>query len=104
MGVAILATNLRQNLDDAAFLCGGSPSRSSFRFRTRRSSALSRIWTEIWPPQTPLAPDVDLKWLAARFMLSGGNIRKPLDTGDGLACNADGPPEPHSAGSAAGRP
>jgi ATP-dependent 26S proteasome regulatory subunit len=32
------------------------------------------IWAAVWPPATPLAPDVDLDRLAG-FELSGGNIR-----------------------------
>ena len=70
-GVAILATNLRQNLDDAFLRRLAFTVQFPFPDETSRR----RIWTEIWPPRTPLAPDVDLNWLARRFMLSGGNIR-----------------------------
>lgn len=70
-GVAILATNLRQNLDDAfvrrlAFMV-------SFPFPDEASRL--RIWRGIWPKAAPLAADVDLEYLAATFRLSGGNIR-----------------------------
>jgi AAA+ superfamily predicted ATPase len=70
-GVSILATNLRQNLDDA-FL-----RRLSFavQFPFPDEAGRQRIWAGIWPQETPLAPDVDAGWLAARFLLSGGNIR-----------------------------
>jgi hypothetical protein len=70
-GVSILATNLRQNLDDAflrrlAFTV-------QFPFPDEESRRL--IWAGIWPAQAPVAADVDASWLGARFMLSGGNIR-----------------------------
>ena len=70
-GVAILATNLRQNLDDA-FL-----RRLAFtvQFPFPDEAGRRRIWAGIWPTETPLAPDVDAEWLAGRFQLSGGNIR-----------------------------
>jgi len=70
-GVAILATNLRQNLDDA-FL-----RRLTFtvQFPFPDEAGRRRIWSGIWPLETPLAPDVDAEWLAGRFQLSGGNIR-----------------------------
>ena len=70
-GIAILATNLRQNLDDA-FL-----RRLAFmvQFSFPNESSRRRIWAEIWPKETPLAKDVDAGWLADRFLLSGGNIR-----------------------------
>jgi SpoVK/Ycf46/Vps4 family AAA+-type ATPase len=70
-GVAILATNLRQNLDDA-FL-----RRLAFtvQFPFPDMASRRRIWAEIWPPQTPLDGQIDFDWLARRFVLSGGNIR-----------------------------
>ena len=70
-GVAILATNLRQNLDEAfvrrlAFIV-------HFPFPDEVSRR--RIWDGIWPAETPLAADVDLDLLANQFKLSGGNIK-----------------------------
>ena len=70
-GVAILATNLKQNLDDAflrrlAF---------SVHFPFPDEVSRRRIWEGIWPDETPLAADLDPYWLASRFLLSGGNIR-----------------------------
>ena len=70
-GVSILSTNLRQNLDDA-FL-----RRLTFTisFPFPDEAGRRRIWESIWPAATPVAADVDAEWLAARFVLSGGNIR-----------------------------
>jgi SpoVK/Ycf46/Vps4 family AAA+-type ATPase len=70
-GISILSTNLRQNLDEAFLrrLTFTVP----FPFPDEQSRA--RIWRGIWPKEAPLASDVDADWLAARFLLSGGNIR-----------------------------
>jgi SpoVK/Ycf46/Vps4 family AAA+-type ATPase len=70
-GVAILATNLRQNLDDAFMR------RVAFtvHFPFPDESSRRRIWEQIWPPETPLADDVDFDVMARQFRLSGGNIK-----------------------------
>jgi SpoVK/Ycf46/Vps4 family AAA+-type ATPase len=70
-GMTILATNLRQNLDDAfvrriAF---------TIHFPFPDEESRRRIWAGIWPESTPLAADVDLEFLARQFKLSGGNIK-----------------------------
>jgi hypothetical protein len=70
-GVAILATNLRDNLDPAfvrrlAFIV-------TFPFPEEEERR--RIWDIVWPAETPLAGDVDLDDLAARHLLSGGQIK-----------------------------
>ncbi|MDN3354875.1 ATP-binding protein [Actinomadura sp. DC4] len=70
-GVAVLATNLRDNLDPAfmrrlTFVV-------SFPFpdvASRRS-----IWQRLWPEAAPLAGDVDLDALATELMLPGGHLR-----------------------------
>ncbi|MEZ4731303.1 MAG: ATP-binding protein [Caldilineaceae bacterium] len=70
-GVTILATNLRQNLDDAFIR------RMAFvvHFPFPDSDSRRQIWEGIWPNEAPLAEDVDLPLLAERFKLSGGNIK-----------------------------
>lgn len=70
-GVAILATNLRQNLDDSfvrrlAF---------TIHFPFPDEADRRRIWAGIWPAEAPLAADVDFALLARQFKLSGGNIK-----------------------------
>ncbi len=70
-GVAILATNLRQNLDEAfvrrlAF---------SIHFPFPDEVDRRRIWDGIWPEGISLAEDVDLDLLSRQFKLSGGNIK-----------------------------
>ncbi|HYI06195.1 MAG TPA: ATP-binding protein [Reyranella sp.] len=70
-GVAILATNLRGNLDEAF------TRRLAFtvHFPFPEHPYRARIWTGIWPPDVALDPDVDFVDLARRFPLSGGNIK-----------------------------
>jgi hypothetical protein len=70
-GLTILATNLRQHLDEAfvrrlAFAV-------TFPFPDPEQRL--RIWSGIWPAETPLAADLDLSHLARHFKLSGGNIK-----------------------------
>ena len=86
-GIAILATNLRQNLDDA-FL-----RRLTFvvPFPFPDVVDRQRIWEKIWPQQTPLAADVDAAFLASRFLLSGGNIRNVALAAAYLAVQDGGP-------------
>ena len=70
-GLAILATNLRQNLDEA-FL-----RRLAFNiiFPFPDAADRRRIWQVIWPAETPLGDDVDFEFLAHQFKLSGGQIK-----------------------------
>ncbi len=70
-GLAVLTTNLRANLDEAF---------------TRRIDVIvdfpmpeeddrMRLWRLHLPPEVPQADDLDLRFMADRFRLSGGNIR-----------------------------
>ena len=70
-GVSLLATNLRQNMDEA-FL-----RRLAFivHFPFPDAESRRRIWQGIWPAQVSFAGDVDLDRLAQQFKLSGGNIK-----------------------------
>jgi hypothetical protein len=68
-GVAILATNLRGNLDDA--IVRRLQHVVEFPFPDQRLRA--RIWRRSFPATTPLG-QVDFDDLAARFELAGGNI------------------------------
>ncbi len=85
-GLAILATNLRANVDEAF---------------TRRLDALIDfpfpdptqrlvLWRQCLGPSVPLAPDVDLEFCAGSFELSGGNIRSIALTAAYLAAAKDG--------------
>jgi hypothetical protein len=70
-GVAILATNLSQNMDEAFVR------RIHFivDFTLPDERERLRIWERIWPALTPRDPSVDLAFMARRFDISGGHIR-----------------------------
>jgi SpoVK/Ycf46/Vps4 family AAA+-type ATPase len=70
-GIAILATNMRQNLDEA-FL-----RRLAFvvQFPFPDEAHRRQIWERAWPARNLLADDVDLDRLARDYRLSGSNIR-----------------------------
>ncbi len=70
-GVAILATNLRKNMDDA--FVRRMHFSVDFPFPDPRSRR--RIWAEIWPRQLPRSAQLDLDGVARRFEIAGGNIR-----------------------------
>ncbi|MBE9009096.1 AAA family ATPase [Pseudanabaenaceae cyanobacterium LEGE 13415] len=70
-GLAILTTNLRSNLDEAfirRLRCIIDFSHPDFYQRYQ-------IWQHIWTDKTPLHPEVDLKYLAQRFEVTGATIR-----------------------------
>jgi ATPase family associated with various cellular activities (AAA)/Winged helix domain, variant len=70
-GAVILATNFRQNLDEA-FL-----RRLDFviDFPFPESEDRERIWQLLLPEAAPLDADIDVPFLAGQFKLSGGSIR-----------------------------
>ncbi len=70
-GAVILATNFRQNMDEA-FL-----RRLDFviDFPFPEADDRERIWRLLLPDAAPIADDVDVEFLAGQFKLSGGGIR-----------------------------
>ena len=70
-GISILATNLRQNLDDAFM----RRLQAVVEFPFPDEEYRARIWKSIFPKETPLAPDVDFNLLAREIPLAGGNIK-----------------------------
>ena len=85
-GVAILATNLRANLDEAFtrrlhFIV-------DFPFPDEESRL--RIWQTLFPEGVPRDEEIDLELLARRFKLSGGNIRNVLVNAAYLAASDGG--------------
>ena len=86
-GLAVLATNLRANIDEAF---------------TRRLDAIvdfpaptpdlrEALWRQCLGPPLPLAADVDVTFCAESFELAGGNIRSAATTAAYLAAEAHGP-------------
>lgn len=70
-GITVLATNYRQNLDDAFMR------RISFIIRFPFPDVVSRkqIWRSMIPEQLPVEPGLDLDFLARTFEISGGQIK-----------------------------
>jgi SpoVK/Ycf46/Vps4 family AAA+-type ATPase len=70
-GMAILATNLRKNMDEAFVR------RMHFvvEFPFPSADDRLRIWEAVLPQETPCDPDLDFDFLATAFELSGGSIR-----------------------------
>ena len=86
-GIAVLATNLRRNMDDAFV----RRLQIVVEFPFPDEEYRRRIWETIFPAETPLAPDVDAAALARGFKVSGGNIRNIALAGAFYAA-ADGEP------------
>ena len=86
-GLAVLATNLRANIDEAftrrldAIIDFPSPTPE-----LRRS-----LWTRCLTAPLPVADDIDLDFLAEAFELAGGNIRSASTTAAYLAAAAGTP-------------
>jgi hypothetical protein len=69
-GLAILATNMRQHLDEA-FL---RRMQVVVEFPMPGYEDRLRIWRQSFPPDAPLDSDIDFAFLARAFDLAGGNI------------------------------
>lgn len=70
-GISILASNLRQNMDEAFVRRLAFSVHFPFPDETDRK----QIWSRIWPKEMPLVDDLDLAYHASRFKLTGGNIK-----------------------------
>jgi AAA+ superfamily predicted ATPase len=70
-GIAILATNLRSNMDEAFVR------RMNFivELPSPREKERRAIWEGIWPDATPRSERLDLDFVARQFEITGGNIR-----------------------------
>ncbi|CAG0978700.1 partial ATP-dependent zinc metalloprotease FtsH 3, partial [Anaerolineae bacterium] len=84
-GIAILATNLRQNLDEAFtrrldFLV-------DFPFPEEEDRL--KIWQISFPTGAPIGKDVDLGFVARRYRMAGGNIRNAAIASAFLAASED---------------
>ncbi len=70
-GVVILATNLSKNLDEAF----ARRMHYVVEFPLPNARHREQLWRGMFPPQAPLADDVDFTFLAEQFPLPGGDIR-----------------------------
>jgi len=70
-GVVVLATNLSKNLDEAF----SRRMHYVVEFPLPNATHREQLWRGMFPPQAPLADDVDFKFLSEQFPLPGGDIR-----------------------------
>jgi ATPase family associated with various cellular activities (AAA) len=83
-GLAVLATNLRLNMDDAF----ARRLDLVVDFPQPEPPERLRLWRHLIGPKVPLDHTVDLEFLAGAFELAGGNIRNVAVTAAYLAADA----------------
>jgi SpoVK/Ycf46/Vps4 family AAA+-type ATPase len=87
-GIVIFATNLATNLDPAF----ERRIRTHVLFEMPGFEERARIWQlQIHPQKTPLAPDVDFRKLAERYVVSGGDIKNAVIKAAAAAAAEPGP-------------
>ena len=82
-GVVILATNLRNNIDDAF----ARRMHFTIEFPMPEEADRLRIWNGMFPPEVPIGKDVDLPFMAKQFKITGGNIKNIAVSAAFLAAN-----------------
>ncbi len=85
-GLAILATNLRSNIDDAFT----RRLDMIIDFPAPDETSRLAIWQQCLKPPAPAGPGLDLEFCAKAFTLSGGNIRSAATTAAYLAAGSSG--------------
>jgi hypothetical protein len=70
-GVAILATNLRENIDDAF----ARRIRFLVDFPFPDAERRQQIWRTHFPAEAPTGRDIDFVWLGQQLQITGGNIK-----------------------------
>jgi hypothetical protein len=70
-GLVVLATNLRQNLDEAFT----RRIRFVVEFPFPEAESRGRIWRSLFPAEAPVSADVDFACLGREFQVSGGSIK-----------------------------
>lgn len=70
-GVVILASNLRENMDDAFT----RRIRFILEFPFPDSSSRQLIWKTHFPKEAPLSDGIDYEFLSKQFQIAGGNIK-----------------------------
>lgn len=86
-GISVLATNYLQNIDDAFMRRITYVIHFPFPDETSRE----RIWRGMFPRETPIAADVDFRFLARQFQLSGGSIKNIVVASAFLAARDQAP-------------
>jgi hypothetical protein len=86
-GLAVLATNLRANIDEAFT----RRLDAIIDFPAPTSDLREALWRQCLGPPLPVADDVDIAFCAESFELAGGNIRSAATTAAYLAAEARSP-------------
>jgi SpoVK/Ycf46/Vps4 family AAA+-type ATPase len=87
-GIVIFATNLAANFDPAF----ERRIRTHVLFDMPGAEERERIWElQVHPKKTPLAPDVDFRKLAERYVVSGGDIKNAVIKAAAAAAAEPGP-------------
>jgi hypothetical protein len=89
-GVAILASNLAQNIDEA--FTRRLQFTVDFPFPDERLRLA--IWRSHFPEEAPVATDLDLQYFARQFKITGGSIRKIVLNAAFLAAEEGEPIDP----------
>lgn len=84
-GIVILATNLRNNMDEAFT----RRLKFSIEFPFPDEAYRERIWRGQFPAATPLSDDIDFAFLARQFRIAGGNIKNIVLNASFLAAAED---------------
>jgi SpoVK/Ycf46/Vps4 family AAA+-type ATPase len=71
-GVTLLATNLAQGVDEAF----KRRVRFTVEFEMPEAPERLRLWKSMFPPEAPLATEIDWDRLAQRYEMAGGYIKK----------------------------
>jgi hypothetical protein len=85
-GVAILATNFSQNLDEAF----SRRIQFSVEFPFPNEQSRAAIWKAHLPEEAPASPSLDLNLLAKQYKITGGNIRNIVLNAAYLAADGGG--------------
>jgi ATP-dependent 26S proteasome regulatory subunit len=70
-GVVILASNLSKNIDDAF----SRRMHYVVDFPLPDETHREQLWRGMFPPEVPMAKEVDFRFLAKQFSIAGGDIR-----------------------------
>ncbi len=70
-GAVILASNLSKNIDNAF----ARRMHTVIEFPLPDETHRAKLWRGIFPPEAPLAQDVDFAFLAKQFQIAGGDIK-----------------------------
>lgn len=73
-GISILATNLRDNIDDAF----KRRIKYMVHFQLPDEADRNKLWSKMLPPEAPVEEDLDLGYFAAHFELTGSEIKEAM--------------------------